>query len=124
METMKTKEYSINTLLLTTLTTFVFGLLFISLWQFSLKNIASFILGSVIVILNLYWLKRLALKLVSEGGFKKKLAIEWAGKILFVFGAIAIIILKTEINILIFIFGLSILPIAILFNSVVLYFKR
>ncbi len=124
METTKTKEYSIDTLLLTTLTTFVIGLLFISLWQFSLKNIASFILGSAIVILNLYWLKRLALKLVSEGGFKKKLAIEWGGKILFVFGAIAIIILKIEINILIFIFGLSILPIAILFNSVALYFKR
>lgn len=124
METTKTKEYSINTLLFTTLIVFALGLLFISLWQFSLKNVASFILGAALVIINLYWLKRLALKLVSEGGFKKKLAIEWGGKILFIFGAIALIILKTEINILIFIFGLSILPIAILFSSMVLYFKR
>jgi len=124
METTKNKEFSLNDLFFITLIIATLGFAIISFWQFSFKNILSYLAGAVLVTVNLYWLKRLAFKLVKEGGFKKKLAIEWGAKVLFIFGAIALIILKTEINILIFLFGLSILPIAILFSSMALYFKR
>lgn len=103
---------------------FLIGFLSIALIKFSLINLLSFFLGATIVTLNLYWLKRLVAKVLSGVGFKKMIAIEWGAKILLIFGAISIIILKFKINILIFIFGLSILPIAVLLCSVILYFKH
>lgn len=103
---------------------FVLGLVLIAIIKFSPLNLISFFLGAFLVTLNLYWLKRLASKLLREGTVKKGLAIEWGAKILVVFGAITIIILKFKINLLIFLFGLSILPIAVLLSSLVFYFKR
>lgn len=125
METANSSR-EINLSIIFYLNTFLFisGLAAVALIQYSLINLLSFFLGASLVTLNLYWLKRLASKLMREGKVKKTLAIEWGAKVLIVFGAIAIIILKFKINILIFLFGLSILPIAVLLSSIVLYFKR
>jgi hypothetical protein len=103
---------------------FVIGLALVALINFSFINLTSFFLGAFIVTLNLYWLKRLASKLLAEGALKRKVAIEWGAKVLVIVGAITIIILKFKINILIFLFGLSILPIAVILSSIMLYFKR
>lgn len=103
---------------------FLIGLITVALLSFNVTNILSFFLGAVLVTLNLYWLKRLSMKLVEVGSFKKKIAIEWALKVIVVFGCITLIVLKFKINILIFLFGLSILPIAVILSSALLYFKR
>ncbi|GAB4441236.1 MAG: hypothetical protein OHK0040_12560 [bacterium] len=118
------REINLNIIFYLNTFLFISGLAAVAVIQYSLINLLSFFLGACLVTLNLYWLKRLATKLIQEGTVKKTIAIEWGAKILFVFGAVAIIILKFKINILIFLFGLSILPIAVLLSSIVLYFKR
>ncbi len=120
----KSKDININLIFYLNIALFVVGLISVALFRFSAKNLISFFLGAFLVTLNLYWLKRLGTKLLQEGGFKKRLAIEWGCKVLVIFGAITIIILKSSINLLIFLFGLSILPIAIIFSCVVLFLKR
>lgn len=124
MKTSENKDSNLTIILYLNFSIFLIGLIIVAIVDFSLKNLLSFFLGAFIITLNFYWLKKLASKLITDGQFKKKTAIEWAAKILVVFGSISLIILKFPINILIFIFGLSILPIAVLLSSFILYFKR
>lgn len=101
----------------------ILGAIIISIFFFSFVNLISYVAGGAISILNFIWLKRLIRKLIGHGKFTKKSGLEWGVKILIIFGLITVLILKTKINILIFIIGLSILPFAVILQSVVSYLK-
>ncbi len=101
----------------------ILGVIIISIFFFSFVNLISYLAGGAISILNFIWLKRLIKKLIGHGKFTKKSGLEWGVKILIIFGLITVLILKTKINILIFIIGLSILPFAVILQSVVSYLK-
>ncbi len=101
----------------------ILGSIIILLLFFSYSNLISYLSGGLIAILNFLWLKRLIKKLADEKKFTKKAGIEWGLKIIIIFGLITFFILKTKINILIFLSGLSILPIAVTAQSIAGYFK-
>jgi uncharacterized membrane protein len=96
----------------------------IIVFSFSLKSILSFFAGAVISFINLYWIQKIVQSLAKEGRISSKNGLSMAFKVLFVFGSITILILKTPINLLIFILGLSILPVVIFFDSFVMIIKH
>ena len=98
MKTSENKDSNLTIILYLNFSIFLIGLIIVAIVDFSLKNLLSFFLGAFIITLNFYWLKKLASKLMTDGQFKKKTAIEWAAKILVVFGSISLIILKFPIN--------------------------
>jgi hypothetical protein len=116
-------ENSANRLLCSMGLVFVLGITTVSVFWLSPKNLISFVLGGGISALNFLWLRRLVLKLSDSGKFTKRSGIEWGMKILIIFGSITILILKAPLNILIFVFGLSILPIAVMLDSVFAFIK-
>lgn len=116
-------DYSVNRLTYSMGFIFVLGIIAVAVFWFSQKNLISFALGGAVSILNFLWLKRLALKLSDSGKFTKRSGIEWGIKILIIFGSITILILKAPLNILIFLFGLSILPIAVMIDGVFTFLK-
>lgn len=117
------KENTLDLIVLLMIVLLIIGVVVIFVFFFNINNILSYLSGGVISIINFIWLKRLIKKLISVGRFTKKSAIEWGVKILFIFGLITFFILKTKINILIFISGLSILPFAVIVQSFISYFK-
>ncbi|MCX7990897.1 MAG: ATP synthase subunit I [Proteobacteria bacterium] len=123
MTQIKEKENIVDVIVLLMIILLIAGTVIISVIFFSLVNILSFISGGLISILNFIWLKRLIRKLLSAGKFTKRSGAEWGIKILIIFGLITLLILKTKINILIFVSGLSILPFAVILQSFFGYFK-
>jgi hypothetical protein len=98
-------------------------LIAVSIFSFSLKNISSLLLGAIISFVNMLWLQKIILSLASDKKITKKTGISMGLKVIFIFGGITIIILKTKINILIFLFGLSILPVVVFFDSFIMIIK-
>ncbi|MCX7770442.1 MAG: ATP synthase subunit I [Proteobacteria bacterium] len=98
--------------------------LIILVFAFSLKNILSFLAGALISFINIYWLQKIIFKLTTEGKVSAKNGISMGLKVLFVFGSITILILKAPINLLIFLFGLSILPVVIFLDSFAMIIKH
>lgn len=94
------------------------------IFAFSLKNILSLLAGATISFINIYWLQKIILKMAKEGKISGKNGLSMAFKVLFIFGSITILILKTPINLLIFLFGLSILPLVIFFDSFIMITKH
>lgn len=92
-------------------------LIFVIIFALSIKNITSLLLGAVISFINVYWLQKIIISMAKEGRITKKTGISMGLKVLFIFGSITIIILKTKINILIFLLGLSILPVVVFLDS-------
>ncbi len=99
-------------------------LVIIIFFAFSLKNILSLLAGAIISFINIFWLKKIITSLAREGKISSKNGISMAFKVLFLFGTITILILKTPINLLIFLFGLSILPLVIFFDSFIMITKH
>lgn len=102
----------------------VIMLAIILIFAFSLKNILSLLAGSIISFINIFWLQKIITNLAREGKISSKNGISMALKVLFIFGTITILILKTPINLLIFLFGLSILPLVIFFDSFIMITKH
>lgn len=93
-------------------------------FAFSLKNVLSLLAGAIISFINIYWLQKIIIAMAKEGKISGKNGLSMALKILFIFGSITILILKTPINLLIFLFGLSILPLVIFFDSFIMITKH
>lgn len=117
------KESIVDTVIVLMIVFLVLGGIAILMFYFSYINILSYLSGGLIAVLNFVWLKRLIKKFIGEGKFTKKSGLEWGLKILIIFGVISLLILRTKINILIFIFGLSILPLAVILQGLLSCFK-
>lgn len=122
-KTTEIEEYNRKNLFLKMGIVAVSMLLGVSIFAFSLKNMLSFIAGALISFINMYWMEKIILQLCTEGKISKKAGIGWGLKILFIFGSITILILKAPINILIFLLGLSILPVVVFFDSIKMVLK-
>jgi len=120
---MNDKENIIDFIVMFMVLFLILGSGIIYLLFFSYTNLLSYLSGGIIALLNFVWLKRLIKNFVTEKKFTKKAGIEWGLKVLIIFGLITFFILKTKINILIFLSGLSILPLAVIIQSIVGYFK-
>lgn len=123
MDQTNNKENIVDLIVLLMIILLIIGIGIILVFFFSFTNMLSYVAGGIISIVNFIWLKRLIKKLLSVGKFTKKSALEWGLKILMIFGIITLIILKTKINLLIFVSGLSILPFAVIIQSFISYFK-
>lgn len=121
MEQIEKKDKTIYIKMLV-LTIIMFSIVVI--FAFSLKNILSLLAGATISFINIYWLQKIILKMAKEGKISGKNGLSMAFKVLFIFGSITILILKTPINLLIFLFGLSILPLVIFFDSFIMITKH
>lgn len=121
MEQIEKKDKTIYIKMLV-LTIIMFAIVVI--FAFSLKNILSLLAGATISFINIYWLQKIILKMAKEGKISGKNGLSMAFKVLFIFGSITILILKTPINLLIFLFGLSILPLVIFFDSFIMITKH
>jgi len=95
----------------------------VSIFAFSLNNILSLLIGALISFINMVWVRKIILSLASDKKVTKKTGISMGLKVIFIFCSITLIILKTKINILIFLFGLSILPVVVLFDSFIMIIK-
>lgn len=121
---MEQSEKKDNIIFVKMLVLTIIMLLIVIFFAFSLKNILSLLAGAIISFINIYWLKKIIVKMTQEGKISGKNGLSMALKVLFIFGSITILILKTPINLLIFLFGLSILPLVIFFDSFIMITKH
>lgn len=121
---MEQSEKKDNIIFVKMLVLTIIMLLIVVFFAFSLKNILSLLAGAIISFINIYWLKKIIVKMTQEGKISGKNGLSMALKVLFIFGSITILILKTPINLLIFLFGLSILPLVIFFDSFIMITKH
>lgn len=76
-------------------------------------DLLSYGFGSALAVINLLWITRLVGKFTDDGAKKNRAGIEWGVKVLVILGAIVIVTYKDVIKVLPFVFGLSILPLAV-----------
>ncbi len=123
MMTEETHTYDSKSIFLKMATITLIMLIAVFIFAFSLNNILSLLIGALISFINLIWVRKIILSLASDKKVTKKTGISMGLKVIFIFGSITLIILKTKINILIFLFGLSILPLVVLFDSFIMIIK-